>query len=33
MSITMARMEEILEIFNAHGVDRIVGNFDKTVNS
>ena len=27
MSITMARMEEILESFNAHGVDRIVGNF------
>ena len=29
MSITMARMEEILESFNAHGVDRIVGNFDE----
>ena len=29
MSITMARMEEILESFNAHGVDRIVANFDE----
>ena len=29
MSIWMAQMEEILESFNAHGVDRIVGNFDE----
>ena len=29
MSITMARMEEILESFNANDVDRIVGNFDE----
>ena len=34
MSITMARMEEILESFNARDVDRIVGNFlTKTGNS
>ena len=33
MSITMARMEEILESFNAHDIDRIVANFDGTVNS
>ena len=30
MSITMARMEEILESFNSHGVDRIVANFDES---
>ena len=30
MSITMARMEEILESFNAHDVDRIVANFDES---
>ena len=29
MSITMARMEEILESFNSHDVDRIVANFDE----
>ena len=29
MSITMARMEEILESFNAHDVDRIVAKFDE----
>ena len=29
MSITMARMEEILESFNAHDVDFIVANFDE----
>ena len=29
MSIMTARMEEILESFNAHDVDRIVGNFDE----
>ena len=29
MSITMARMEEILESFNAHDVDRIGANFDE----
>ena len=29
MSIWMARMEEILGSFNAHSVDRIVGNFDE----
>ena len=29
MSITMARIEEILESFNAHDVDRIVANFDE----
>ena len=30
MSITMARMEEILESFNSHDVDRIVANFDES---
>ena len=29
MSITMARMEEILDSFNAHDVDLIVANFDE----
>ena len=29
MSIWMARMEEILESFNSHDVDRIVANFDE----
>ena len=29
MSITTARMEEILESFNAHDVDLIVANFDE----
>ena len=29
MSVTMAWMEEILESFNAHNVDRIVANFDE----
>ena len=29
MSITMARMEEILESFNARDIDRIVANFDE----
>ncbi len=29
MSITMARIEEILESFNAHDVDRIVSHFDE----
>ena len=30
MSLTMARMEEILESFNSHDVDRIVANFDES---
>ena len=30
MSITMARIEEILESFNSHDVDRIVANFDES---
>ena len=29
MSITMVQMEEILESFNAHDVDRIVAKFDE----
>ena len=29
MSITMARLDEILESFNSHDVDRIVANFDE----
>ena len=33
MSITMARMEEILESFNSHDVDRIVRNFDENGNA
>ena len=29
MSITMARMDDILESFHSHDVDRIVANFDE----
>ena len=30
MSITIARMDDILESFNSHDVDRIVANFDES---